>query len=36
MKSKDTDGIKRVLSYYLHVITMESVFQDMETKEMML
>lgn len=36
MKSKGTDGIKRVLSYYLHVITMESVFQDMETKEMML
>ena len=36
MKSKGTDGIKRVLSYYLHVITMESVFRDMETKEMML
>lgn len=36
MKSKGTDGIKRVLSYYLHLITMENVFQDVETKEMML
>jgi len=36
MKSKGTDGIKRALLYYLHLITMENVFQDMETKEMML
>ena len=36
VKSKGTGGIKRVLSYYLHLITMENVFQDLETKEMML
>ena len=36
LKSKGTGGIKRVLSYYLHLITMENVFQDLETKEMML